>query len=89
MGLKNWSLELEVLSDFIVIHVIIFSLILMGMIIYDTFWIVVNDKEYTENLYTVLVKNIYQIWLYIFLSWTDVWKICNVQDKWYMILKHK
>lgn len=68
MGLKNWSLELEVLSDFIVIHVIIFSLILMGMIIYDTFWIVVNDKEYTENLYTVLVKNIYQIWLYIFLS---------------------
>lgn len=68
MGLKNWSLELEVLSDFIVIHVIIFSLILMGMIIYDTFWIVVNDKEYTENLYTVLVKNINQIWLYIFLS---------------------
>lgn len=68
MGLKKWSLELEVLSDFIMIHIIIFSLILMGMIIYDTFWIVVNDKEYTENLYTVLVKNIYQIWLYIFLS---------------------
>lgn len=40
MGLKKYGLELEILSDFIVIHIIVFFLMQIGIMIYDIMYIV-------------------------------------------------
>lgn len=61
MGLKKCGLELEILSDFIVIHIIVFFLMQIGIMIYDIMYIV----WWYIQIQNILKSHMQYCWKYI------------------------